>query len=113
MHEVALAGMVAADWRKARTDGILGRPRLLIRGGHDEPADFDAALRLHLRLAAPELDSEALEIVHLPTTRLCGGCGRRFDGCGPRPACPTCGGTPLPSTTPEAAELDWPDAEVS
>lgn len=113
MHEAALASTVAFNWRKARNDGILGRPRLLIRGGHDEPIDFDAALRLHLQLVAPELESGALQIVHLPIARLCGGCGRDFDATGPWPVCPECGSVALPSTTPEAVELDWPDTEAS
>jgi len=113
MHEAALAGMVAIDWRKARNDGVLGRPRLLIRGGHDEPVDFDAALRLHLQVVAPELDPGALEIVHLPIARLCGGCGRQFKATAPSPVCPTCGSVALPSTAAEEVELDWPNREAS
>ena len=112
MHEAALASQIAGEWRTARADGWVGRPRLLIQGGHDEPVDFDAALRLHLQLTAPELEAEALEIVHLPSARLCAGCGRHFDSTERTPACPTCGSVALPTTTQEAVELDWPDAEA-
>jgi Zn finger protein HypA/HybF involved in hydrogenase expression len=107
MHEAALAGAVAAELREARAAGRVGRARLLVRGGHHEPVDFDASLRLHLRLAAPELDDSSMVIVHLPVARLCSDCGARFEGTGPRPSCPTCGGAALPDATPEEIELDW------
>jgi hypothetical protein len=109
MHEAALAGTIALRWRDARRDGLLGRPRLLVRGGHDEPADFDAALRLHLAIAAPELDGDMLEIVHLPVERLCSRCARQFMADPPGSACPDCGGAALPGATEEAIELDWSD----
>jgi hypothetical protein len=107
MHEAGLAGMVASQLREARLAGRIGRPRLVVRGGHHDPADFDASLRLHLALVAPELARAPLEIVHLPMIRLCSGCGRTFSAAHPLAACPACGSAPLPSTMPEDIELDW------
>lgn len=107
MHEAALAGMVADRLREARRAGRAGHPRLLVRGGHDEPADFDASLRLHVALAAPELRDAPLEIVHLPVARLCSGCGQQFGAVGPRAVCPECGSAALPNAIPEEVELDW------
>jgi hypothetical protein len=107
MHEAALAKVVAERLRDASLAGRRGRPRLLVRGGHDEPADFDASLRLHVAVVAPELGDVPLEIVHLPVGRLCSACGRPFDAAGIRPACPRCGSAALPSAVPERIELDW------
>ena len=110
MHEAALAGTIALRWREARQSGLRGYPRLLVKGAHHEPIDFDAAVRLHLAVVAPDLDGERLEIVHLPVARLCSGCGRRFMVGGPGAACPECGGAALPGATDEEIELDWLDA---
>jgi Zn finger protein HypA/HybF involved in hydrogenase expression len=107
MHEAALANTIAAKLRESRQAGVVGRPRLVVRGGHDESAAFDAALRLHLALAAPELDSDALDIIHAPVTRLCSGCGRRFGASDPLAPCPTCGSLGLPTTMDEEVELTW------
>jgi len=46
MHEAALANTIALRLRESRQAGVVGRPRLIVRGGHDESAAFDAALRL-------------------------------------------------------------------
>ena len=109
MHEGALAGEVAIQLREARRAGLTGRPRLIVRGGHHDPADFDAALRLHLMLEAPELDETAIEIVHLPVARLCSRCGRQFSAALPLAACPACGSAALPSAVAEDVELHWAD----
>lgn len=109
MHEAALAGTIAERWREAQRAGLVGQPRLLVRGGHHEPLDFDAALRLHLAIAAPELDGEMLEIVHVATPQLCSGCGRQFLAAVTGAACPRCGSAPLPAAAAESVELDWPD----
>ena len=108
MHEAALAGTIALRWRDARRAGLVGRPRLFVRGGHHEASDFDAAVRLHLAVVAPDLDVEALEIVHLPVLRLCSGCGRQFMAEAPGSACPECGAAALPGGPDEEIELDWP-----
>jgi len=109
MHEAGLAATIVAELREGRLAGQVARPRLVVRGGHDDPADFDASLRLHLALAGPDLSDPLLEIVHLPVDRLCGGCGRRFDAVGPLATCPSCGGAALPSSAPEDVELVWDD----
>lgn len=106
MHEAGLASSLALRLRDARQAGVFGRPRLVVRGGHDEPMEFDAALRLHLSLEDPEL-GHGLEIIHLPVLRLCSGCGAQFSAVPPIAACPTCGSPALPSTTGEQIELDW------
>jgi hypothetical protein len=109
MHEAALAGTLAIRLRQARATALIGRPRLLVRGGHDEPDDFDAALRLHLALAAPEMESSTLEILHLPVERICSGCGGRFSSDRFAAACPACGSPALPNRTLESVELEWID----
>jgi hypothetical protein len=109
MHEAALAGTIAERWREANRAGLAGRPRLLVQGAHHEPTDFDAALRLHLAIVAPDLEGEMLEIVHVATPHLCSGCGRAFLAAAHGAACPRCGGAPLPEATAESVELDWPD----
>ena len=112
MHEAALAGTIALRWRDARRAGLFGHPRLRVRGAHHEPSDFDAAVRLHLAIVAPDLDGEALEIVHLAVARLCSGCGGQFTAEGPGAACPECGGAALPGARDEEIELDWLDASA-
>jgi hypothetical protein len=112
MHEAALAGRVAARLREAQRAGVVGRARLLVRGCRDEPTDFDAAVRLHLALAAPELDADALDIVHLQIDRLCAACGHRFGATEPAPACPSCGGVALPLPMEEEVEIDWTSEEA-
>jgi Zn finger protein HypA/HybF involved in hydrogenase expression len=108
MHEAALARTIAIELREARKAGLVGPPRVLVWGGHDEPEDFDAALLLHLVLAAPELGGGVLEIVHVPVDRLCSGCGRQFNAGNPLAVCPTCGCAALPTATSEEVELEWP-----
>ena len=110
MHEAGLADIVAAQWREARRRGVTGWPRIVVRGGHHEPVDFDASLRLHLMLTAPELGAMALEIVHVPVPRLCSGCGLQFSAASSMAACPTCASPALPSPLPEDVELEWAGA---
>lgn len=107
MHEAALANTIAISLRESRQAGVVGRPRLVIRGGHDESAAFDAALRLHLALAAPEFDIDALDIIHAPITRMCSGCGRRYRASDLLEPCPTCGSLGLPTAMDEEVELTW------
>ena len=92
MHEAGLAEAIAATIRQA---GLLGGSvRILVRGGHDEPAAFDAALRSHLVANLPELDPAAVSIVHEPSEHWCVGCGRTFLAVWGGP-CPDCGGPGL------------------
>jgi hypothetical protein len=112
MHEAGLASTIALRLWEAHDAGLVGRPRVIVRGGREEPADFDAALRLHLALVAPELGGDALEILHLPVTRMCGGCGRPFAADRPTAGCPMCGASALPSPLDEEIELEWADGNA-
>lgn len=104
MHESGLAAAVADALRGASLDGA--RVRLLVSGGHADPFDFDAAFRFHLVAAAPVLGTVPLEIVHLPTDRLCIGCGGTFTAiCADEP-CPRCGSVGLPTQTTERVEIE-------
>lgn len=105
MHE---AGLAAAIYRAivARGRSAAGL-RILVSGGVHEPADFEAALRLHLAALAPDLDVERIEIVHRPISRPCLACGRSFEAMGPTAACPSCGGLGLPPLAAERIELVW------
>ncbi len=104
MHESGLAAAVADTLRKERLDGA--RVRLLVSGGHVDPFDFDAAFRFHLVAAAPDLAEVPLEIVHLPTDRLCVGCGRPFAAITADEPCPKCGSVGLPTEAGERVEIE-------
>ncbi len=104
MHESGLATAVAETLRGQPLDGA--RVRLLVQGGHAEPVDFDEAFRFHLRAAAPDLEGVTIEIVHLPTDRLCVSCGGGFRAVSADVPCPTCGGPSLPVDAAEHVEIE-------
>jgi Zn finger protein HypA/HybF involved in hydrogenase expression len=115
MHEAGLATAVADALRREgvrQTADV--RVRILVSGGHAEPEDFDGAFRMHLATAAPEFDTAAMEIVHLPIERLCVGCGQTFASVADEP-CPRCGGSGLsiPATERVEIELVRPDDRVT
>ena len=104
MHEAGIARAVASELRQQGVPG--DRVRLFVTGGHGQPEDFDAALRLHLSLALPEIDSAAIEIVHRPTSRLCPSCAVTFPGIRPLDPCPACGSPGLETPISEELELE-------
>jgi hypothetical protein len=104
MHEAGVARAIAAEIRER--DLASARLRVVVTGGHDEPAAFDDSLRLHLALELPDVDVGAIEIVHAPEARLCGTCATPFSGIA-EDACPACGGAGLTIPTPERVELEW------
>jgi hypothetical protein len=104
MHESGLALAVADTLRTQDLDGAL--VRLLISGGHSEPADFDQSFRFHLSAAAPDLEHVPVEIVHLPSDRGCIGCGRTFAALTGDEPCPACGAAGLPLATAEHVEIE-------
>ncbi len=116
MHEAGLANAVADALRR---EGIRQaadvRVRILVSGGHAEPEDFDGAFRMHLATAAPEFDTDAMEIVHVPIDRLCVGCGETFASVVADEPCPRCGGAGLSIPTPERVEIELvrPDDRVT
>jgi Zn finger protein HypA/HybF involved in hydrogenase expression len=116
MHEAGLAAAVADALRREGVEAVDGAHiRLLVSGGHSEPADFDDSFRFHLATRAPEYDAAAIEIVHLPVDRLCVGCGEPFAAVASDEPCPRCGGSGLPVPTPEKVEIELvrPDARVT
>ncbi len=104
MHEAGLAKGIAAQIQHRRARG--SDVRILVTNGHDEPAAFDDALRLHLAAAVPGLDVDAIEIVHRPQARLCGDCAVPFTGQVADP-CPACGGAGVSISAPERIEIGW------
>lgn len=107
MHEAGLAAAVAAALRREGIAALAGaRVRLLVSGGHAEPADFDESFRFHLAAAAPDLEMTEVEIVHLPVERVCVGCGVPFEAVSADAPCPRCGGSGLPLPTPERLEIE-------
>jgi Zn finger protein HypA/HybF involved in hydrogenase expression len=107
MHEAGLAAAVAAALRREGVAALAGaRVRLLVSGGHSEPADFDESFRFHLATSAPEFANAELEIVHLPVDRLCVGCGGSFAAVAEDDPCPACGGAGLPLPVPERVEIE-------
>lgn len=106
MHEAGLARGVA---RALRQRGLrLADVRLSVRGGHHDPAAFDAELREHLADALPEDASNigSLEIRRVAFGHLCLGCGREFEAAEIEAACPSCGASSLPSITDEEIEIE-------
>lgn len=104
MHEAGIARSIAAALRGQAVDGRT--VRLHVRGGHHDPGEFEAALRTHLRIEAPELDAVPIELVHAAVPRLCVGCGREFAAPGPDDPCPSCGGASLPLQEHEQVEVE-------
>ncbi len=110
MHEAGIARAIAET---LRTEGWLGVPvRVLVTGGHDEPAAFDASLLLHLELAAPEVDLALVSVVHLPSGRWCPSCGHRFEAVG-EVDCPVCGSATMGSQMDERIEIERVDGPGS
>lgn len=107
MHEAGLAEAVAEALRREGVGTTSGaQVRILVSGGQAEAAEFDAAFRLHLAAAIPELDPAAVELRHLPTERLCIRCGGTFVAPTSAEPCPICGGSGLAVPTPEQIELE-------
>ncbi len=104
MHEAGLAAAVAAALAEHDLDGA--RIRLLVTGGHGDERAEDAALRTHLSIAAPAVNWAAIEIVHLPSDRVCAACSTGFRASRSDEPCPACGGSALPVPTPEAIEIE-------
>ena len=103
MHEAALAAAVAAA---IHARGLAGRPvRLIVSGGHSDVEAFDAALRLHLAASYPELDTDAMTIVHQAEDRTCFTCGRPFPAVGSIADCPHCGGVGFLRPRPEEIDI--------
>jgi hypothetical protein len=104
MHEGRIADAVAAEIReRGDGDGL----RLIVSGGHGDAQAFDAALRLHLAAALPQLDVSAISIVHRPAARLCGGCAGAYIARHPSDRCPACGGEGTAVPIPERVDLEW------
>lgn len=104
MHEAGIARGIAAALRGRALAGRV--VRLRVRGGHHDPGEFEAALRTHLRIEAPELDAVPIELVHEAVPRLCVGCGAEFVAPGADDPCPTCGGASLPLQEHEQVEVE-------
>lgn len=109
MHEAGLAIAIAAALHDAPERHDAAHLRLIIKGGHDDPASFDAALRFHLGFHAPELEMDRLQVVHEPIVRLCSGCGQPFLHADPFGPCPRCAAPALRTGTPEEVEFEWID----
>ena len=111
MHEAGIAVAVAAEIRDRGLDAA--HVRVLVHGGHGDPADFEAAFRAQLQLAGPTLGLDRLTIVRLPTDRACIHCAGSFSAVDPDALCPACGGPGLAADVHEAIELEWDDAPVT
>lgn len=113
MHEAGIVADIVAEIRSAGAahgDGC--RIRLRVHGGAGEPDQFDAALLLHVAIAAPDLDPGRIDIVHEPTVRLCTGCGLPFMATDPHAGCPACGGPGLPTLVEEHVDVELTAVEA-
>ncbi len=112
MHEAGLAAAIADALRSRGVAHGHARVRLVVSGGHAHAEDFDDALRLHLRAAAPDIDAD-FEIVHEALERLCIGCGEAFASASPDDPCPHCGGGALPFPEPERIDIQLVRPDVT
>ncbi|HSG86915.1 MAG TPA: hypothetical protein VLA23_11315 [Candidatus Limnocylindrales bacterium] len=102
MHEAAIARAIAASLRDR---ALLGRPvRVVVSGGHTNPADFDAALLEHLAGVGPPIDVALIEVVHRPDEMRCLACDRTFPDT--LDACPACGGPGMPGRMDETIAIE-------
>lgn len=102
MHEAAIARAIAATLRdRALTERAV---RIVVTGGHTEPAAFDAALLEQLGRARPQLDLDRIEVVHRPGELRCIDCGVTFPDT--LDACPTCRGPGLPGRMDESIAIE-------
>ncbi len=104
MHEAGIARSIAGALRGRQLDGR--RVVLHVHGGDHDPDAFEASLRFHLQLEAPELAAVALELVRDPAPRLCVRCGARFSAARPDQPCPECGGASLSLEEHEQVEIE-------
>jgi Zn finger protein HypA/HybF involved in hydrogenase expression len=106
MHEAGLARNVA---KAMKTRGLsLAQVRLTVRGGHRDPAEFEAGLRVHLLQAMPG-DAKAipgLEITRVPFGHLCPGCGNEFESVQIAASCPRCHAESLPELSDEQIDIE-------
>ena len=106
MHEATLARSVA---KALKSRGLtLAQVRLNVRGGHSDPAEFEAELRVHLLAAMPD-EARAmpgLEIKRAPFGHLCPGCGNEFQSAQIAASCPRCHAESLPELTDEQVDIE-------
>jgi Zn finger protein HypA/HybF involved in hydrogenase expression len=105
MHVAGLAlNLEKALKRRGLT---LAQVRLNVRGGHRDPTEFEADLRVHLLQAMPDQSRAipGLEIRRVPFGHLCPGCGNEFESPQIAASCPRCHAESLPELTDE--EIDF------
>lgn len=110
MHEAGLARAVASAMAERGLDP--GAVVVRIAGGHAEPEDVRAALRLHLEILLGADAAGRLGIESVPVARFCVDCAATFEAVERAAACPACGGPGLLLPGPETLELlvaDGPD----
>jgi Zn finger protein HypA/HybF involved in hydrogenase expression len=105
MHESGLARGVA---KALRERGLrVGQVRLVVRGGQQDPIEFESELRTHL---AAEMPKEAaavasLQIRRVPYGHYCPSCDAEFGSIEFAPPCPSCGAETLPDFVNEQIEV--------
>lgn len=109
MHEAGVAVTLAAEIRERGLDPA--RVRIVVSGGHADPAAFDAALRAHLDAVAPATGLSSVGIVHAPVPHLCAHCASLFRAIDCGATCPSCGGPGMALSGPELIELEWGEAD--
>lgn len=106
MHEAGLARSVAKALKSRNL--TLAQVRLNVRGGHGDPAEFEAALRAHLLQEIPDQAKAVpgIEIRRVPFGHLCPGCGNEFDSPQIAASCPRCHAESLPELTDEQIDIE-------
>lgn len=107
MHESSLSEAVLTVLR--------GHPgphhRIRVHVAHpDTPVeDLAQILRIHLTTADPPPGVAEVEVVPLPRPRACAACGHGWTSAETSPACPRCGGPPLPPRHDHTIEVELLD----
>jgi Zn finger protein HypA/HybF involved in hydrogenase expression len=105
VHEANLARGVANVLREG---GLrLEQVRLIVRGGHRDPAEFESDLRTHLVAEMPENAAAVakLQIQRIPFGHYCPACDAEFGSTEFSPPCPHCGEETLPNFANEQIEV--------
>ena len=107
MHESSLAESVLTVLRGQ--PGPHGRVRVHVADVSSSVQELTDQLRSYLAAARPPVTVTSVEVVARARQRLCAQCAASWTTPDPHPACPTCGGPPLPLPHDHRVEVELLD----